>query len=84
MAHQLNIKSEEGYRLATELSLLTGESLTASVTEALRERLEKERRQRDRTARIARLLALAAEIRQSLRVAPAAVAFAPDHRAGRP
>jgi antitoxin VapB len=68
MANQLNIKSEDGYRLATELSLLTGESLTAAVTEALRERLEREQRGRDRVAKITRLTALAAEIRASLRL----------------
>jgi antitoxin VapB len=72
MANQLNIKSEDGYRLATELSLLTGESLTAAVTEALRERLEREQRARDRTAKLARLTALAAEIRASLRLPPGA------------
>ena len=68
MANQLNIKSEDGYRLATELSVLTGESLTAAVTEALRERLERERRARDRAAKLARLIALAVEIRGSLRL----------------
>ncbi len=72
MANQLNIKSEDGYRLATELSDLTGESLTAAVTEALRERLEREQRLRDRTARLARLTTLAAEIRASLRLAQGA------------
>ncbi len=68
MANQLNIKSEDGYRLATELSVLTGESLTSAVTAALRERLEREHRMRDRTARLARLATLAAEIRASLRM----------------
>ena len=67
MASQLNIKSEDGYRLATELSALTGESLTTAVTEALRERLEREQRARDRAQKLARLSALAAEIRSSLR-----------------
>lgn len=67
MASQLNIKSEDGYRLATELSALTGESLTMAVTEALRERLEREQRARDRAAKLSRLMALAAEIRGSLR-----------------
>jgi antitoxin VapB len=70
LANQLNIKSEDGYRLATELSVLTGESLTAAVTEALRERLEREQRARDRAVRLTRLAALAAEIRASLRLAP--------------
>ena len=40
----LNIKTEEAHRLAHELADLTGESLTAAVTEALRQRLEKVRR----------------------------------------
>ena len=35
----LNIKNEETYRLAQELAQLTGESMTAAVTEAVRERL---------------------------------------------
>jgi antitoxin VapB len=67
MASQLNIKSEDGYRLATALSALTGESLTTAVTEALRDRLEREHHARDRAGKHARLLALAAEIRSSLR-----------------
>jgi antitoxin VapB len=43
----LNIKSEEAHRLAGELAALTGESLTAAVTIAVRERLDRVRRQRD-------------------------------------
>lgn len=35
----LNIKNEETHRLAQELAELTGESMTAAVTEAVRERL---------------------------------------------
>jgi antitoxin VapB len=37
----MNIKNDEAQRLARELSELTGESLTAAVTEAVRERLER-------------------------------------------
>ena len=37
----LNIKNEETYRLAQELAALTGESMTAAVTEAVRERLDR-------------------------------------------
>jgi len=40
----LNIKSEEAHRLARELARLTGESMTAAVTEAVRERLDRVRR----------------------------------------
>jgi antitoxin VapB len=41
----LNIKSEETHRLARELANLTGESLTTAVTEAVRERLDRVRRE---------------------------------------
>jgi len=37
----LSIKTEEADRLARELAAVTGESLTAAVTEALRERLSR-------------------------------------------
>ena len=37
----LNIKNEEAHRLASKLARLTGESLTETVTRALRERLER-------------------------------------------
>lgn len=43
----LNIKAEEADRLAHELAALTGESLTAAVTIAIRERLDRERRERE-------------------------------------
>ena len=42
----LNIKSEETHRLAQELATLTGESMTAAVTEAVRQRLDRVRRAR--------------------------------------
>jgi antitoxin VapB len=45
----LNIKNDEAHRLAEELSRLTGESLTAAVTVAVRERLERVRRERGRS-----------------------------------
>jgi len=37
----LNIKNEETHRMAQELAALTGESMTAAVTEAVRERLSR-------------------------------------------
>ena len=46
----LNIKNDEAHKLASELADLTGESLTAAVTLALRERLARERRRPDRIA----------------------------------
>lgn len=50
----LNIKNDETHRLAQELASLTGESLTAAVTEAVRERLA--RLKRDRHGRLAERL----------------------------
>jgi antitoxin VapB len=41
----LNIKNEEAHRLGRQLATLTGESLTTAVTEAIRERLERIRRE---------------------------------------
>lgn len=38
----LSIKTDEADRLARELARLTGETLTDSITKALRERLERE------------------------------------------
>ncbi len=67
--NQLNIKTEEAYRLAAELAALTGESLTAAVTEALRARLGQARHDRDRALLRLRLASIAAEIRASLRPA---------------
>jgi antitoxin VapB len=37
----INIKNEETHKLAQKLAKLTGESMTAAITEALRERLER-------------------------------------------
>jgi len=37
----LNIKNAETHRLARELARATGESMTAAVSEAIRERLER-------------------------------------------
>ena len=54
----LNIKNEETHQLARELVALTGETMTAAVTVALRERLERERRERSIETRLQRLRAI--------------------------
>jgi antitoxin VapB len=41
----LNIKNKEAHRLAQQLAKLTGESMTEAVTKAVRERLERARRE---------------------------------------
>lgn len=50
----MNIKNREAYRLTKELSKLTGESLTTAVTESVRERLDRVRREQggDLSARL--------------------------------
>lgn len=45
----LNIKNEETHRLIEELAHQTGESMTAAVTTAVRERLERIRRERGKS-----------------------------------
>ena len=46
---QLNIKNEEAWRMAAQLARVTGESMTRAVTEAIRERLEREKGKRGRS-----------------------------------
>ena len=68
----LNIKNEEAHQLARELASLTGESVTAAVTEAVRERIERIHRARgsglaDRLVAIGKVCA--AHIKEPLRSA---------------
>ena len=66
MGTQLNIKSDDAYRLASRLSELTGESLTTVVTKALQSELDREERLRDKAALKERLLAIAAQIKANM------------------
>ncbi len=64
----LNIKNPETYRLVKELADETGQSMTAAVTEAVRERLDRIRAERGESeaeieVRMQRAHALLAEIR---------------------
>jgi antitoxin VapB len=54
----LNIEGQEAHDLAVELARLTGESMTKAVTEAIRERLEREKRRREE-AIVAEAMAIA-------------------------
>jgi antitoxin VapB len=58
----LNIKSPEAHAMAGELARLTGESMTKAVTEAIRERLEREQRRRDEEAVVAKAMAIARRV----------------------
>ena len=56
----LNIKDPETHKLAQALAKETGETLTAAVTQALRERLDRVRRRRKRNAMLAEIHAISA------------------------
>jgi antitoxin VapB len=58
----MNIKNPETFRLAKELAAATGESMTAAVTTAIRERLERVRADFDTHE----ILEMAREIRERL------------------
>jgi antitoxin VapB len=68
----LNIKNEETHQLIEELAQLTGETMTGAVTQAVRERLERVKRERGETLSD-RLLAIgkdcAARLREPFRSA---------------
>ena len=69
----LNIKNEETCRLAGELARLTGETMTGAITVALKERLERERRERSVEARLQRMRAIARRCSEFLQDGPSAV-----------
>lgn len=60
----LSIKHPEADKLARELSRLTGESLTDAVVGALRERVKRMKSNRDRAKIMARIKALASDVRR--------------------
>ncbi len=66
MGAQLNIKSDDAYRLASKLSELTGESLTTAVTTALQERLDRVRAADDIETRLAHIREITADIRANM------------------
>ena len=66
MGTQLNIKSDDAYRLASKLSELTGESLTSAVTTALKERLERVQAGEDIEMRLARIREITADMRDRM------------------
>ena len=68
----LNIKNDETCLLARDLARLTGETMTGAITVALRERLAREKRRRDRDARIEELLAIGERCADSLEPGPSA------------
>ena len=69
----LNIKNEEACRLAGELARLTGETMTGAITVAVRERLERERRERSVEARVRKMRTVAERCAELLGPGPSAV-----------
>ena len=69
----LNIKNEETCRLARELAHLTGETMTGAITVALRERLERTRREEGTETRVQRLLTIGRRCANMLGDGPSAV-----------
>ncbi len=69
----LNIKNAETCRLAGELAQLTGETMTGAITVALRERLEREKKQRDLETLVQDLKAIAHRCASTLRDGPSAI-----------
>ena len=61
MGTSLNIKSPEAYKLARELADRNGESITAAVTVALQERLNRQKQEEQRRGRLEWLLRLSEE-----------------------
>ena len=69
----LNIKNQDTCRLAGELARLTGETMTGALTVALRERLEREKRERTVEARLREIRAIAERCAKLMRDGPSAV-----------
>jgi antitoxin VapB len=63
----LNIKDPEAHRLAQELAIETGETMTGAVREALRERLNRVRKQRTKKMTVEEMLAIGKRIRKRIK-----------------
>lgn len=61
----LNIKNEETYKLVKELADLHGESMTTVVTEAVREKLERDRKPQINEARMQYWLDFGQRVRET-------------------
>jgi len=66
VGQQLRIDSDRAYEAAIRLSELTGESVADAVTVALEQRLERERKARERETRIAKVRELAREVHAAM------------------
>ena len=69
----LNIKNNETCRLAGELARLTGETMTGAITVALRERLEREKRERSAEALVREMRAIGQRCAKLMGPGPSAI-----------
>ena len=69
----LNIKNDETCRLAGELARLTGETMTGAITGALRERLERKKRERNVETRVQEMRTIAERCAKLMGPGPSAV-----------
>ena len=69
----LNIKNDETCRLAAELARMTGQSMTGAITDALRERLTREKRLRGVEVRAQKLHAIGERCARLLGPGPTAI-----------
>lgn len=78
----LHIVNAEANALARELAALTGQSLSAAVVEALREKLQRVRGERSQTARLEKMREIAARSRRKCKMdnrSPEAIIGYDDH-----
>ena len=71
----LNIKNDETCRLASDLARLTGETKTEAITVALRERLEREHRERSIESRERTLRTIAERCAKLMGPGPSAIKY---------
>ncbi len=63
----LNIKDPEAHRLAQQLAEATGETMTAVVTEALREKLGRVKKRESKRLSVDEMLAIGKKIRSQIK-----------------
>lgn len=63
----INIKDPEAHKLAQELSEETGETMTGAVKQAIRERLDRVRRKREKRLTVEEMLEIGRRIRKHIK-----------------
>jgi antitoxin VapB len=63
----INIKDPEAHKLAQELAEETGETMTGAVKQAIRERLDRVRRKREKRLTVEEMLEIGSRIRKHIK-----------------